>query len=201
MRLTDGLGNEAEGELVGVDGERAELHVGRVRIAPPSPIRLVLLGTPKPALVEEAATLATEGGATALWLVASERSHPGTPRLDRLERVVDSATRQCRRADRPELAAHASLSHALTALDWLPADGAPRDRYVAQPGAAGVPAGGSEGGVALAVGPEGGWAPSELGALAAAGFIPLGLGPHVLRAPTAVLAGLTALAVGRLSCW
>jgi 16S rRNA U1498 N3-methylase RsmE len=33
------------------------------------------------------------------------------------------------------------------------------------------------------------------------GFASLGLGPNILRAPTAVVAGLSALAVGRLSGW
>jgi 16S rRNA (uracil1498-N3)-methyltransferase len=39
--------------------------------------------------------------------------------------------------------------------------------------------------VTIASGPEGGLAPTELDALAAAGFVPVGLGPRVLRAETA----------------
>src|SRR5690606_18851166 len=37
----------------------------------------------------------------------------------------------------------------------------------------------------LSSGPEGGFAPADLEALAAAGFVPIGLGPRVLRAQTA----------------
>jgi RsmE family RNA methyltransferase len=42
----------------------------------------------------------------------------------------------------------------------------------------------------LASGPEGGLAPTELSQLVLAGFIPVGLGPRVLRAETAPVAAL-----------
>ena len=200
VRLVDGRGRSAEARLVRVDGGRAELEVGRVVEAPPPPTRVVLLGAPKPALVEEAVMLATEGGATAVWLLACERAHPAAPRLERLERVVDAAVKQCRRLDRPAIEAYASMAQALAALEAR-ATREPLARYVAQPGASGAPEGAPQGGAALAVGPEGGWSPGEREALAAAAFTPLGLGPYVLRAPTAVLAGLAALAVGRVSGW
>lgn len=41
--------------------------------------------------------------------------------------------------------------------------------------------------VVVAVGPEGGWTPGEVEAFQAAGFSPVNLGPHVLRAETAAL--------------
>ncbi len=200
LRVQDGLGNAANAVLVGVSGGIAELEVGVVAAAPAAPERIVLLGTPRPALMEEAATLATEGGATALWLVTAARSPPGNARLERLERVVDSAVKQCRRPVRPALAAYPTLETALTALAARQA-AAPLSLHVAQPGGPSGALLGPLGGAALAVGPEGGWAPPELTRLAEAGFAPLGLGPYVLRAPTAVLAGLAALAVGRVSCW
>jgi 16S rRNA (uracil1498-N3)-methyltransferase len=43
------------------------------------------------------------------------------------------------------------------------------------------------------IGPEGGWAPAELEAAAAAGCTPLRLGPRVLRTETAGLAASAAL--------
>lgn len=200
VRLSDGQGREAAGQLVGENNGRAEIEVWPVHVAPPAPMRLVLLGAPRPALVEEAATLATEAGATHLWLVASERSHPGKPRLERLDRVVDSAVKQCRRTTRPAIGSFSSLPESLAALHSLP-EGPGLARFVAQPGGPPAGSGLGPGGAALAVGPEGGWSPAELGLLQEQGFASLGLGPNILRAPTAVVAGLSALAVGRLSGW
>lgn len=200
LRVGDGQGRQADAQLVGVRDHRAEVQVGPVTLAPPPPARIVLLGAPKPALVEEAATLATEAGASALWIVASQRAHPGNVRLERLERVLDTAVKQCRRPTRPTLATFPSLPAALGALDALP-EADTFARFVAHPGGAGPPRQGVAAGAALAIGPEGGWNPAELAALQGTGFQPLGLGPHILRAPTAVVAGLTALAVGQLSGW
>jgi 16S rRNA (uracil1498-N3)-methyltransferase len=46
--------------------------------------------------------------------------------------------------------------------------------------------------VALAVGPEGGWTDAEFSQAAAAGFREARLGDNILRAETAVVAGLAA---------
>jgi 16S rRNA (uracil1498-N3)-methyltransferase len=48
----------------------------------------------------------------------------------------------------------------------------------------------------LVVGPEGGFEAAELATLLAAGCKPLGLGGHVLRIETAVLAGAAVLLLG-----
>ena len=47
---------------------------------------------------------------------------------------------------------------------------------------------------ALAIGPEGGWAPEELALFAKADFLPATLGPRILRAETAAIASLAILA-------
>jgi 16S rRNA (uracil1498-N3)-methyltransferase len=52
------------------------------------------------------------------------------------------------------------------------------------------------GAVWLLSGPEGGLAPAEEAAALAAGFVPVTLGPRVLRAETAPLAVLAALTLG-----
>jgi len=44
--------------------------------------------------------------------------------------------------------------------------------------------------IALAIGPEGGWTPEEMGLFAAAGWKSVTLGPRILRAETAAIAGL-----------
>ena len=47
--------------------------------------------------------------------------------------------------------------------------------------------------IVLAVGPEGGWSDEERAMLVTRGAVPLQLGGRVLRAETAVFAGLTLL--------
>ncbi len=102
------------------------------------------------------------------------------------------ASRQCRRASVPEVLGVTPLRAALAAEYWKNAtarymlddrDGA-RDPFAAAP---------SSGDYVLAVGPEGGWSDAERAQLEKAGAVSLSLGSRVLRAETAVYAGLTIL--------
>lgn len=104
------------------------------------------------------------------------------------------ATRQCRRASVPEVLAALPLSVALAATYWKDARGRfsmdDRDgRRHEDPFAKGA----APGDYALAVGPEGGWSDAERALLEKAGARPLALGSRVLRAETAVFAGLAIL--------
>lgn len=194
VRLVDGRSAAAIGvlESVDADGQACFTIVERL-VASPPPVRVVLLGLPKPALLEEALTLGTEGGATRFVLVRARYSPPGAPRSDRLLRVVQSAVTQCGRADLPAVDGPWSLVEALADAS-LPPVGA---RWGALPGTPPGPVGGGSEdtgrGVAVAIGPEGGWSPEEAAALTDAGFAPLGLGPFVLRTPSAVGAALARL--------
>ncbi len=186
VRVTDGAGLEAEAVVIAERTGVALLRVGQPLHRSRSPTRIVLLGQPRPALVEEALILGTELGATSFWLTRCENGHPAEVRSERLGRILDGALKQCRRADRPTLLSYPRLTDALAALPDVP-------RFVGALGGppalhdAPLPA------VVLAIGPEGGWHLDELQRLNAAGFLALGLGAHILRAPTAVAAGLTAL--------
>lgn len=193
VRLVDGQAVAAVAVLEGADDTGcARLLVVERLVAPPPPPRVVLLGLPKPALLEEALVLGTEGGATRFVCVRSRFSPPGDLRVDRLDRVLRTAVTQCGRADLPALEGPRSLAEALrdATLPLAPA------RWLAAPG--GPPHGadailGGQDGAVVAIGPEGGWAPDEIEALSAAGFAPLGLGPFVLRTPSAVGAALARL--------
>jgi 16S rRNA (uracil1498-N3)-methyltransferase len=186
--VSDGAGARAEAELEAVErgpeGPLARLRLHTREAVEGLPPRVVLLGAPKPALVEEALTLGTEAGASAFVLFPAERSPPGRPREDRLARVVASAVTQCGRAVAPEVRWAEGLAAAL----GLVPEGALRWRCDARGGSAGA----VTGPLALAVGPEGGWTDRERAQLSAAGFEGASLGPHVLRTPTAV-----AVALGR----
>lgn len=181
---TDASGVRATCTLVDVAQGIAILEVV-AREAGPAPLpRVVLLGIPRGPALDEALTAGTEGGATEFRLFPAHRSPPGALRVDRMERVLRAAVTQCGRADQPVIRAARSLAEAL--------DGLPALRYLAAPGATG-PVGHVRDAAAVAIGPEGGWSPDEERALVDAGFIPIGLGPFILRTPTAVAAALGCL--------
>jgi 16S rRNA (uracil1498-N3)-methyltransferase len=133
-------------------------------------------------------------GARQVTFVRTERSVAGAElRLERLRAVMLDAARQCGRGDLPELSGPLDLQEGARVDAEL--------RYVLDPAAghslvdalriAGfsmkLP-------VALAVGPEGGFAPAELALLVEAGFIPVRLGAHVLRTELAATAALAVVA-------
>jgi 16S rRNA (uracil1498-N3)-methyltransferase len=133
---------------------------------------------------------ATELGVDAIWWVTSARSvvrwdgARAAAALERLRRVAREATLQCRRARLPAVEAPGRLVDLAGRPGLLVAD-----RDGARPAELADP---PDGGWILVVGPEGGISPEELLIL---GDPPrLGLGPHVLRAETAALAGPAALA-------
>ena len=107
----------------------------------------------------------------------------------RLAAIATEAAEQCERLSVPALQGLQSL--AATLDHWA----RPRPLLAAteRSGAAFLP---SANGVpcALLVGPEGGFAPGELDALRSRPFVvPVSLGPRILRAETAAIAGLALL--------
>ena len=112
-------------------------------------------------------------------------------RADRLRRVMVAALKQCRRSRLPELAAPQSLDALLTAttaetrLLCHGDDEAPPLLRVLE-------ASGTDDVLAL-VGPEGGFAPSEVAAAREAGCTPVSLGTRRLRAETAGIAAANAV--------
>ncbi len=186
LHVVDGHGGAAIAALDGVeDGCAVVLGVERLHRAP-TPERIVLLGMPRGPLLDEALTLGTEAGATCFVLARARRSPPGEARLDRLERVARAAVTQCGRAEAPALVAPRPFADALALAIALSPDA---DRWRCEAGAADPTP--SVAACVLAIGPEGGFDDTEVAMLDASGFTPVGLGPHVLRTPTAVLAGLT----------
>jgi 16S rRNA (uracil1498-N3)-methyltransferase len=131
---------------------------------------------------------ATELGVTRIQPVFTERTNAGRLNLERFEAIAREASEQCERLTVPEIAAPMRLFDLLAS--W------PHDRVLSAaiersdaktPASRPSPA-------SLLVGPEGGFTPAELDVLHRRPFVePIGLGPRILRAETAVIVGLALL--------
>lgn len=145
---------------------------------------------------------ATELGVESIIPVNTERSEKGLfraaqKRIDRWRKIARESSQQSRRfrlldirppqqlpaflAERPETAV---LRYFL------------EERRQAKPLLRALPDRGKRSAadeVSLLVGPEGGWTDEERGQFTAAGWIPVSLGPHILRAETAALAAVAIL--------
>ncbi|MFB6271313.1 MAG: 16S rRNA (uracil(1498)-N(3))-methyltransferase [Salinibacter sp.] len=138
---------------------------------------------------------AVELGVRRLVPLRTRRTERDSIRKERLHNVMVAAMKQCRRSRLPGLGAPQSLASVL-------ADSAAEMRLVCHAGAETVPirrAVARAEPVASAlvlVGPEGGFASSEVDEAVAAGCTPVSLGPRRLRAETAGLAALHAVVSG-----
>ena len=182
----DGRGAEREAIVEAADREGVTLRLGAAREPapePPSPVTLAC-GFPRGRRGDWLVEKATEIGAAAFAPLAAERAvlRPGGGRVERWRRIAAEAARQSGRAVVPAFLA-------------APPDGALR--LLADPAAAtaiavalaAAPPPGAAG-VALFVGPEGGWGDAEREALLASGARAVALGPRPLRAETAAIVAL-----------
>jgi len=134
---------------------------------------------------------ATELGVAELHPVLSERTNAARTNLDRLAAIAVEAAEQCERLTVPVIHPPRPLAELLAA--W------PRERalYAAIERAAGTPPlrpRPTTRPAALLVGPEGGFTQDELEAMTRHTFVtPVSLGPRILRAETACVAGLALL--------
>jgi 16S rRNA (uracil1498-N3)-methyltransferase len=130
----------------------------------------------------------TELGATRYTPLQTQRSvvHPGTGRLDKLERHVIEASKQCGRSVLMQI-------DPVTAWeDYCRREDLPRLRLLAHPGGARSFAPMRQD-VAIAVGPEGGFTEQEIATANGSDWQVIDLGPRILRVETAALV-LTILA-------
>ena len=141
---------------------------------------------------------ATEMGVTRLCPVFTRRTDPNRVNTDRLRANAVEASEQCERLSVPEVAEAMPLERALA--EWpagrtlfLCAEVGPV-RPIAEAVRAEAMRSAGSCQAALLIGPEGGFDQSELDGLLNLPFVvPVGLGPRVLRADTAVVAAL--------ACW
>lgn len=110
-------------------------------------------------------------------------------RLAHWQRIGISACEQSGRHRPPEFHIHRNLA---AAIDSLPAE---QRRVAFLPGSATpmTEAIGTDGGICLAVGPEGGFSPDENELLELSGFAHCSMGPRTLRADTAAITACAAV--------
>ena len=145
---------------------------------------------------------ATELGAARLTPVLARRTDKhlalaAAKRVARWRKIVLEAAQQSRRSDLPQVDDPLSLKEALITVT------APHKVLLAETEQQNTLAAALQGHtpsadaaaeathqLALAIGPEGGWAPEEIQLFLGQGWHPVTLGPRILRAETAALAGL-----------
>ena len=137
---------------------------------------------------------ATELGAARITPVLARRTEKhlalaATKRVERWRRIAREASQQSRRADIPEIAEPAPLARVLP-LIVEPARillAETEEEHTLRAALDQVQAGAP---LALAIGPEGGWAPEEMDLFREHGWQHATLGPRILRAETAAIAAL-----------
>jgi 16S rRNA (uracil1498-N3)-methyltransferase len=183
LELVDGEGHRATATIERITGEATIVRAGiPERVADALPRMRALLPLIKGDRMDTCLEKLVEVGVDeiVLWPAARAvvRLEPARrdARLAKYRAALQAAARQSGRASVPSISAADSLA-AAAAL----ATGA---RLVLDPSAERTAIAPADD-VTIVSGPEGGFAPEELDALAAAGFTSLGLGPRVLRAETA----------------
>jgi 16S rRNA (uracil1498-N3)-methyltransferase len=210
VTLFDGAGGEALAQVARVGRAEIELQLAAAPAgsaptgpAPASRAAIVLLvSVPKGARMDLLVQKTVELGVSRIVPVLSARAvaRPEPGRRARWLKIAREAARQCGRADVPGVEAAMPLADALALPDLPPRRLAlfEAERARSLRAALAEPAGPSA--TALLVGPEGGFAPGEIDAAAAHGFLAVGLGPRILRVETAAIiaVGLVAAANGDL---
>lgn len=196
LEVFDGRGSLYPATVVSVEAAHVTLELGTRTELPKQRSVTIVQGLPRGEKFELVLQKATELGASAFVPAPAQRSvvklddGKVEAKLQRWQRIVEEAARQCGRADTPTVLPPQPLAafeapgvsvlvldeetravRLSSALETLPKD-AP---------------------LALVVGPEGGLAREEVDALTARGAIAVSLGPLILRTETAALAALAVI--------
>ncbi|MGA8526413.1 MAG: RsmE family RNA methyltransferase [Candidatus Sulfotelmatobacter sp.] len=185
------------GQIAVVSDGRVEFYLGEEVSGASSAEITLILAIFKFDRLEWAIEKCTELGVSRIVPVIARRtdSHLATASAKRLERwlrIARQAAEQSRRGAPPEIAAPVKLAEALNlsaALRIVLVESEEQTllRDVLKQKNA-------EDGVAMAVGPEGGWTDSELQSFQKSGWISASLGNTILRAETAAMAATALLA-------
>ncbi len=201
LTLNDGCGTRYRVEVTHVNSQAIESRIIDQQIAPENTTFPVVLGQAllKGDKMDLVVQKATELGVAAIVPIHSTHSvvrpHPDRLRHQRIrwERIARDAAQQSERWSIPSLADPAGLPEVCRQYALTSAKGILQERANGSPlSEMPLPQDG-HGPIILLVGPEGGWAPDEQRVAHAQGFLPLTLGPRILRAETAAIAALSIL--------
>jgi 16S rRNA (uracil1498-N3)-methyltransferase len=195
LRVGLARGPRGVGRVVSMRDDEVTLECRLEAEAPPPPWLDVILAVPRPKVLLRALEALASFGARRIDLVNAwrvDKSFFGSRRLDETA-VREALVLGCEQGGGtwiPEIAVRPLLVPFLreTLAPRLAAEPS-RRRLLFHPEGAGienVALGGAD--VICAVGPEGGWIASELQSFAELGFVPVALGPAVLRVEAAVAA-------------
>lgn len=196
LLLVDEQGRSHLGVIDQVTQEWTAVRLTVTREAAPPPVSpaiTIVQGLPRGEKVDLVLQKGTELGVNGFSLFRADRSVPRLTgdklqsRLERWERIVFEAARQSERFDLPQVAwipsardAAENVKADLKLLLWeRGASVHLRETLATLPRPASI---------AIAIGPEGGFAPDEFQAFSDQGFIPVTLGKRILRTETAALA-------------
>jgi 16S rRNA (uracil1498-N3)-methyltransferase len=194
--LLDGTGLIAEGRLASADGDASVVELLKVTRAPePTPRITLVQAMPKGGTMDDLVRSAAEAGAAEIRPLMTARCEV---RLDadraaaKAERWRDQCIEACKQCGNPWLARVATPANFRNWIDALPPPAPGELRLTASLEIDATPAAHRRltdiRQVTWLVGPEGDFTPEELASARHAGFLPVSLGPTVLRAENAALA-------------
>ncbi len=186
-----------QAEIVSANEEAVHFTLLAELEADPALPLILLLAVFKFDRLEWAIEKATELGVAQIVPVIARRTEKhlaqaAQARVERWRRIAQEAAKQSRRSDLPAIHDPISIKDGVRlmpgALRLLLAE---QEKQLTLRAALESAA---EQQIAIAVGPEGGWAEEELTLFAAEGWQPVSLGPRILRAETAALAAASIVA-------
>jgi 16S rRNA (uracil1498-N3)-methyltransferase len=192
VRVFNATSGEHAATIASLRKDRARFLLGPcLRPPAPEPGPVLLVAALKRDAMDWLVEKATELGATAIIPVLTRRTVAPHANAARLSAIARAAAEQCERLSVPDVPDAAPLHRVLDAWDGMPL-------LVAMERSAAAPLRQATRDIsmpcALLVGPEGGFERAELDDLRRRAFVvPAALGPRILRAETAAVAGLAAL--------
>lgn len=207
VELLDGVGRRAQAEIVAVAKKEVALDVREIETVPPLPGRLVLgVAVPKGATFEWIIEKAVELGAQEIVPLLTVRTIFKVPAAERAERarkwrrLALEACKQCGQAWRPTIHEPTPWAQALSQcpaaefdLPLLASLGESSRRLSDAAAAFRQQHDRAPRQALILIGPEGDFTPEETQSALAAGYVPVTLGPLVLRVETAALSALAVL--------